>query len=114
MDREPRLRPQRTRQTRTCFAATLVPHPVCPECGMPTDREWIDPSFRLGRTDLDASYTYCGYLIVSEHRRSVASLSDGHDGRPLVFIQRGGQQPAPRTGPTAPDSKLLSRTPGVA
>src|SRR5438270_9501081 len=47
-------------------------HRACPTCGMSTDREWIDPSFKLGMTDLDASYTYDGYLIVSERFRSLA------------------------------------------
>jgi hypothetical protein len=40
---------------------------------MVTDRGWIDPGFKPGRIDLDASYTYDGYLIVSERFRSLAA-----------------------------------------
>jgi hypothetical protein len=45
---------------------------------MVLDRSWIDPSFALTRMDLDASYTYDGYLIVSERFRSVAGEASGH------------------------------------
>jgi hypothetical protein len=43
-----------------------APHDSCESCGLPIDRDWIDPSFRLNRRDLDMSYTYDGYLIGSE------------------------------------------------
>jgi hypothetical protein len=43
---------------------------------MVSDREWIDPSFKPGKTDLDASYTYDGYLIVSERFRSAVAGAD--------------------------------------
>ena len=45
-------------------------YPACPTCGLATDREWINPGFKPGDVRLDASYTYDGYLIVSERFRS--------------------------------------------
>ena len=50
-----------------------MPHPACPECGFKTNPEWIDPSFRPTRTRYDASYTYDGYLIISEAFRAVVA-----------------------------------------
>jgi hypothetical protein len=47
-------------------------YPACPTCGLATDRTWIDPEFRPAVGRFDASYTYDGYLIVSERLRSVA------------------------------------------
>ncbi len=55
---------------RTANAFTLcgdTPQPSCPECDMVTDRETIDPGSKPGSTDLDASYSYDGYLIGVRH-----------------------------------------------
>lgn len=49
-------------------------HPACSTCGMVSDRRWTDPSFSLARSELDASYTYDGYLIVSDRFRVVVGL----------------------------------------
>jgi hypothetical protein len=54
-----------------------APHPACGSCGMASDRSWIDPSFTMVRTRLDASYTYDGYMIVSEQFRSIAGTASG-------------------------------------
>jgi hypothetical protein len=45
---------------------------------MVLDRSWVDPSFALARTDLDTSYTYDGYLIVSGRFRSVVGEGNGN------------------------------------
>jgi hypothetical protein len=45
-----------------------------------TDRRWVDPSFKLTDDRFDASYTYDGYLIVSERFRSIT------DGPGVRFI----------------------------
>ena len=47
-----------------------APHPACPTCGMVSDRTWVDPGFTLRTSDFDASYTFDGYLIVSERFRN--------------------------------------------
>jgi hypothetical protein len=49
-----------------------TPHPACKLCGLVTNHKWIDPSFRLVRRQFDASYTYDGYLIVSDRFREIA------------------------------------------
>ena len=46
--------------------------PACRTCGLVTDRTWVDPVFKPVETCFDASYTYDGYLIVSERFRSIA------------------------------------------
>jgi hypothetical protein len=48
-----------------------VDYPRCPKCGVKTDRYWIDPGFVLRKRGFDASYTYDGYLIVTERLRSL-------------------------------------------
>jgi hypothetical protein len=50
-----------------------TPHASCGACGLPLDRDWIDPYFQFTRRDLDASYTYDGYLIGSEKFRAATS-----------------------------------------
>lgn len=50
-----------------------TPHASCGTCGMPLDREWIDPRFKLVRRDLDISYTYDGYIIASEKFKTATS-----------------------------------------
>ena len=43
----------------------------CGSCGRSLDPRWVDPAFRLRQTAWDASFTYDGYLIVSEKFREV-------------------------------------------
>jgi len=52
-----------------------APHPACRGCGIATDRLWVDPSFALASAP-DASYTYDGYLIVSQRFREVLGEAD--------------------------------------
>ncbi|HXJ49333.1 MAG TPA: hypothetical protein VNF91_09220 [Candidatus Acidoferrum sp.] len=47
-----------------------TPRAACGTCGLPLDRDWIEPHFQLNRRDLDVSYTYDGYLIGSEKFRT--------------------------------------------
>lgn len=58
-----------------------MPHPECPECSLPTNPNWIDPSFKLRKKKFYASYTYDLYLIVSERFRSTL------DGTGMRFIE---------------------------
>lgn len=51
-----------------------ISHPACPVCGMVINHEWIDPNFDLrGANERDISYTYDGYLIVSDRFLDVAA-----------------------------------------
>jgi hypothetical protein len=43
--------------------------PRCPRCGFALDRAWINPRFRLTVKRWDVSFTYDGYLIVSQRFR---------------------------------------------
>ena len=51
---------------------------MCSTCGLVVDRSWIDPAFELRDSRFDASYTYDGYLIVSDRFRL---LTDGPGAR---------------------------------
>lgn len=62
-----------------------LPYPACINCGFVTDREWIDRDFQLNKQNFDASYTYDGYLIVSDRFRSLA------EGRGARFVRLPSQ-----------------------
>jgi hypothetical protein len=51
--------------------------PRCSSCGLVADLGWINPRFDLRDKRFDASYTYDGYLIVSERFRVVADAAGG-------------------------------------
>jgi hypothetical protein len=53
-------------------------YPACSTCGLVCDREWIDPAFEVQDTRFDASYTYDGYLIVSERFRAITDTPGAH------------------------------------
>jgi hypothetical protein len=53
-----------------------APHPACPECGFVVNHDWVDPGFGLTRKQYDASFTYDGYLIVSQAFRNAADDRD--------------------------------------
>lgn len=88
-----------------------TPHPTCDACGLLTDREWVDPRFRIGRRDFDAGYTYDNYLIVS---REFGDFARSHGARcvPLpsepehyaLFTDRVREYDAARRG-----TRFLSR-----
>lgn len=46
--------------------------PVCGSCGLLSGRAWVDPGFELRDRRFDVSYTYDGYLIVSQRFKDVA------------------------------------------
>jgi hypothetical protein len=54
------------------------PPSACSTCGLINDRTWVDPGFELQKAQFDASYTYDGYLIVSERFRSVTDGPGAH------------------------------------
>jgi hypothetical protein len=58
--------------------------PVCSSCGLLTDATWVDPDFELVDDRFDVSYTYDGYLIVSERFRAIA------EGPGTQFIELAG------------------------
>jgi hypothetical protein len=47
--------------------------PACAACGRLTDPYWVNPAFRLRRPHLDISYTYDGFMIVSEEFRALSA-----------------------------------------
>ena len=57
--------------------------PVCPECWLVTEPEWVSPTFSLRRRRFDLSYTYDGALIASDRFLDVTSGFAGLRSTPL-------------------------------
>jgi hypothetical protein len=65
-------------------AADGGPHPACCICcGRRTDRNFIDPSFRVARRRFDLSSTYDGYTVASSRFREACQ---GEHGAGLEFV----------------------------